>query len=148
MRPNRSVSNKALALHLSSLVPKSRDASWTTSYRAIQVPSGLALNIAVTFGNRAPVRSKVERGGGRQQFLAERPRAGQGQAWGRCWAGLAAPSVSQQWPCALHCSCHCAGTEAAGAAAGISGDEAALPPGFYSFLFSEKKQKKTQLKLQ
>lgn len=55
--------------------------------------------------------------------------------------GWQLPAVSWRWPRAPRRSWHGAGTEAAGAAAGISGDEAALPPGFYLFLLSEKKKK-------
>lgn len=62
--------------------------------------------------------------------------------------GWQLPAVSWQWPRALRRSWHSAGTEAARAAASISGDEAALPPGFYLFLLSEKIKKQSQLRLQ
>lgn len=55
------------------------------------------------------------------------------------------PAVSWRCPRAPCRSWHSAGTEAATAAAGTSGDGAALPPGFYLFLLSEKKKpEKTQ----
>lgn len=93
-------------------------------------------------GREQSVSSLREQGGGSSSCLKD--PSSSGRAGPRGDAGLAAPAlppaVSWRWLRALRRSWHSAGTEAARAAAGVSGDEAALPPGFYLFLFSEKKQ--------